>query len=237
MLLPASLPLALEPALAPADAVRWRPRIPLFLPLSPPFLRLPPSLPLAVLFPITGRQSAAEYRYPLPTYLRATTFSILPLFLRSPSTRVFARIHSFRSISLLFSPSKCYFSSATNAKLKRISPILSVNMPLLLEPSRGQSFSSASACPTTHPRQLRHSPPLLQPTAIIRTRRSANGYRGWARTVATGTTGCFTFPRETASKLERRCTCAHLAAATLMSRACTCRQHVCPGSPRPGAIR
>lgn len=35
---------------------------------------------------------------------------------------------------------------------------------------------------------------------------------------ATGTTGCFTFPREIASKLHRQCTCAHLATMTLTLR-------------------
>lgn len=94
--------------------------IPLALePDSHPLTRLDSSLVslLSFSFPST-------VRYRVPTYLRSP--SPLPFFLRRryPPTRTYLPEHSPLS--------KHYFSSATNAKLKRIllSSILSVNMPV-----------------------------------------------------------------------------------------------------------
>lgn len=96
--------------------------IPLTLePDSHPLTRLDSSLVslLSSSFP-----SPVDDPLPLPTYLRSP--SPLPFFLRRryPSTRTYLPEHSPLS--------KHYFSSATNAKLKRIllSSILSVNMPV-----------------------------------------------------------------------------------------------------------
>lgn len=178
LLLPASLPLSLSLFLSSlsrtrltlADAVRWQSRI-----------------SLVVLFPI-----AASVRCRVLPYLRPPP-SPLPFFLRSLSTRGIPIYlptleHSpyTLSLSLALPFSKHYFSSATNAKLKRISPILSVNMPVQL-PRVARSFSSASA-PASLATVLAHllhvSPAVVYSTifaillTIIRIRRSANGYGG-----------------------------------------------------------
>lgn len=127
----------------------------------------------------------------------------VPIYLPTPEHSPYTL-----SLSLSLPFSKHYFSSATNAKLKRISPILSVNMPVQL-PRVARSFSSAFA-PASLATVLAHllhvSPAVVYSTifaillTIIRIRRSANGYGeggGGCRTAATGTTatGCFTFPR------------------------------------------
>lgn len=157
-----------------------------------------------------GRRSAA-------TLSTTTTFStsLFPSALLSTHAylstylhRSTLRTHTLPPLSLSVSRSlpfsKHYFSSATNAKLKRISPILSVNMSVQL-PRVARSFSSASTPASLAPilTRLPHvSHTVVYPTifaillTIIRIRRSANGY-GECRTAATGTTatGCFTFPR------------------------------------------
>lgn len=156
--------------------------------------------------------------YPIRSPLLASSFSFgrIAIHSRVPSPEHSHLLCMRFSLSLSPPPSKYYFSSATNAKLKRISPILSVNMPVQQQYG-GQSFSAVLSLPSI----------LLPLSAIHLTsssrsyvyvyRRSANGYETVAG-VATGTMGCFTFPREIASKLRRRCTCAHLATVTLISR-------------------
>lgn len=200
--------LHLPPVLRPCRFARH----PLLLPTSPSLssalTRLDSSLVSLLSSSFPSPVDGPLLRIPtyLPTYDHTFSTSLFPS--ASLSTHVYLPIYQ----STLFSLSKHYFSSATNAKLKCI---------LLYSLCKYAGIAASMA---------RVFPPLLFPTAssspsprpsstfailftIICIQHSANGYRG-CHAAATGTTGCFTFPLKIASKLYRRCTCAHLAAMT-----------------------
>ena len=176
-------------ALKRADAVRQQSRI-----------------SLVVLFSIAGRRSATTY-----TYLR----SHLLHFPFSFGVAIHSRVPTYQSTFLSL---EALFLLGDKCKTKTYSPLfyslckyagIAASMARVFSPLL---FSTASSSPSPGP-----SSTFAILFTIVCIQHSANGYRG-CHAAATGTTGCFTFPLEIASKLYRRCTCAHLAAMTFTSR-------------------
>jgi len=190
---------------APADAVRRHSRI------SLASFSFPSSTVRAPIHPTISPPAAR--------LCRSLSFSVAPEYRRRCLPRSCLSLSLSLSLSASPPPSKHYFSSATNAKLKRISPILSVNMRARLQRG-GQSFSSVHSLrrPTSLPLSLSLSLSLSR--AIVRTRTAAFGewVRGPSRARQPGRWVVLLFRQEIASKLRRRCTCAHLATLTLRSR-------------------
>lgn len=83
--------------------------------------------------------------FPSPSHARASLYSQLVLLSSKTTFPPLVTLHSLRLSFVLPRTTtpllpQSYFSSATNAKLKRISPILSVNMPVQLQHRGGQTF-------------------------------------------------------------------------------------------------